>query len=204
MHDKTKTIKSIAEKYNLSVPRYTSYPTAPRFTGMDKSTYLGAVKSLPDSATYSLYIHIPFCRQLCWYCGCQTKITKRTDLIEKYAYALCHEIDLMAKHLDQRRLNVSHIHFGGGTPNTLPADLFRKLFTHLKHNFNIVHGAEIAIEIDPRNLDDDDIITYIHKYIGKHTYTPHSRHTYRLFIVSNSHIWAEVIIFMHLHTHSYT
>ncbi len=156
----TAHMSHMAHKYNLTVPRYTSYPTAPKFSAFDKSNYLTALKALPDSADYSLYIHIPFCRQLCWYCGCQTKITKRDDLIEKYAYALFHEIELMSKHLDQRKLNVTHIHFGGGTPNTLPANLFRKLFDYIHRHFSISDDAEIAIELDPRTLNQGEVTAY--------------------------------------------
>ncbi|NKB59263.1 MAG: oxygen-independent coproporphyrinogen III oxidase [Alphaproteobacteria bacterium] len=137
-------------RYDRPVPRYTSYPTAPHFTAdVDGATYrrwLG--KTAPGTRT-SLYLHIPFCHEMCWYCGCNTRVVRRPEPIASYVQVLIAEIDAVADALPTR-LPVRHIHFGGGSPNTLaPSDLTR-LINHLRDRFDIDTNAEIAVEIDPR------------------------------------------------------
>jgi oxygen-independent coproporphyrinogen-3 oxidase len=134
------------------LPRYTSYPTAPQFSAAvgpeTNGAWLGAV---PEQSVGSLYVHIPFCRRMCWYCGCNTSVAARHDPIETYLRALSQEIALVASHLP-RRLTVSHVHFGGGTPTIVRPYEFRNLLAHLHAAFDIASSAEIAIEIDPRAL----------------------------------------------------
>ena len=135
------------------LPRYTSYPTAPHFSaGVDGDVYrdwLGAVRA--DSAA-SLYLHIPFCRSMCWYCGCHTTVTARDAPIAQYLAALHREIDLVADALPGR-VTAQHIHFGGGTPTLMKPDQFGLLMGRLRDCFDIAADAEVAIEIDPRTLD---------------------------------------------------
>ena len=135
------------------LPRYTSYPTAPHFSaGVDGDVYrdwLGAVRA--DSAA-SLYLHIPFCRSMCWYCGCHTTVTARDAPIAQYLAALHREIDLVADALPGR-VTAQHIHFGGGTPTLMKPEQFGLLMGRLRDCFDIAADAEVAIEIDPRTLD---------------------------------------------------
>ena len=148
-------------KYDKQVPRYTSYPTAPHFTAaVSAEIYSGWLKDLPEPETLSLYIHIPFCQQLCWYCGCYTKITQRYAPVEDYAHILAREIRLVGELLRQKNHRVSHIHFGGGSPTILLPDSFEFLMKTIRAEFAIDPDAEIAIEVDPRNVNEEKITTY--------------------------------------------
>ena len=135
------------------LPRYTSYPTAPHFNaGVDGACYSGWLKALAAGTTTSLYLHVPFCRSMCWYCGCHTTVALRNGPIVDYLAALRGEIALVAEQLSAP-LDVRHIHFGGGTPTILePAD-FAALVALLRQRFAVHPQAEIAVEIDPRRLD---------------------------------------------------
>lgn len=145
--------------YEGQVPRYTSYPTAPHFSPeIDSTIYSQWLNALPSQETLSLYIHIPFCRQLCWYCGCSTKVSNKEASIEAYIELLKQEIKLVATLLSNNR--VTHIHFGGGSPTILPPRLFLDLMNTIHALFNISPHAEIAIEVDPRTLDEEKIKAY--------------------------------------------
>ncbi len=135
------------------LPRYTSYPTAPHFhASVDGHSYASWLKALPASTITSFYLHVPFCRSMCWYCGCHTTIALRNGPIVDYLAALRGEIALVAEQLSVP-LDVRHIHFGGGTPTILdPAD-FVALVTLLRQRFAVHPQAEIAVEIDPRRLE---------------------------------------------------
>lgn len=134
------------------LPRYTSYPTAAQFCeDVSHGTYGEWLASLPEGATASLYLHIPFCRSMCWYCGCHTTITPRNGPITDYLAALRREIDLAADRI-ARPLPVQHVHFGGGTPTIMQPDQFLQLIGHLRERFPFIASAEIAVEIDPRTL----------------------------------------------------
>jgi oxygen-independent coproporphyrinogen III oxidase len=134
------------------LPRYTSYPTAPHFSSaVGPVTYAEWLRAIPARATASLYLHVPFCRSMCWYCGCNTTVARRDEPIAVYESALRCEIDLVARHID-RRIPVSHIHFGGGTPTILTPESFGDLMGTIRHSFFVTPSAEIAIEIDPRRL----------------------------------------------------
>lgn len=136
------------------LPRYTSYPTAPHFSeAVSAATYDQWLASLPGGLTGSLYFHIPFCRSMCWYCGCHTTITRRDAPIVDYVAALRREIDLVSRRL-RHPLPVQHVHFGGGTPTIMAPEAFLGLFGLLKTRFPFVKDAEIAVEIDPRTLTD--------------------------------------------------
>lgn len=137
----------------LRVPRYTSYPTAPHFSpavGPDVyRTWLGRID--PAAGSGSLYLHIPFCQAMCWYCGCHTKVVARYEPIAEYARLLHREIDLVAAAVPGP-LPVRHVHFGGGTPTMLSPGDFESLIARLRVSFDVRSDAEIAVEIDPRTL----------------------------------------------------
>jgi oxygen-independent coproporphyrinogen-3 oxidase len=134
------------------LPRYTSYPTAPHFSGtIGPETYAEWLKAVPRHASASLYLHVPFCRSMCWYCGCHTTIARRDEPISVYAAALRCELDLVSRRIE-RRMKVDHIHFGGGTPTIMAPELFLDLIGAIRHAFFVLPSAEIAIEIDPRTL----------------------------------------------------
>lgn len=137
------------------LPRYTSYPTAPHFSAaVTHDTYAQWLAELPAGLSGSIYIHIPFCRSMCWYCGCHTTITRRDDPIIDYVAVLRREIDLVAGRLADP-LDVRHVHFGGGTPTILEPEAFVALAGLLRQRFVFAEDAEIAIEIDPRTLSEE-------------------------------------------------
>jgi oxygen-independent coproporphyrinogen-3 oxidase len=139
---------------NDRVPRYTSYPTAPHFgPQVDARTYAGWLAGLDPQAAASLYVHIPWCRQLCWYCGCHTYITVRESRAVAYLDPLLREIDLVAARLPGR-LAVAHLHFGGGTPQIVGGAGLARVREHLAARFDFRDDAAIAIELDPRGVDD--------------------------------------------------
>jgi oxygen-independent coproporphyrinogen-3 oxidase len=134
----------------LSVPRYTSYPTAPQFSpAVGPQDYAAWLSALPAEATLSLYIHVPYCEQLCHYCGCHTKAVRRRDPVDVYADRLGDEIALVRRYLGGGI--VVHVHWGGGTPSIIGAQRMVELFDELKARFNIASGYEHAIELDPRH-----------------------------------------------------
>ncbi len=138
-----------------AVPRYTSYPTAPHFSAaVGPDVYRGWLAGLgaAPETRLSLYLHVPFCRDLCAYCGCHTKATHRDEPVRAFAAVLLDEIDLIAR-LIGRPLPVSHIHWGGGTPSMLPADCFRAVVDRLRARFDFLPDMEHAIELDPRLVD---------------------------------------------------
>jgi len=109
-----------------AVPRYTSYPTAPHFgPAVNGQTYGAWLESLPGSAALSFYLHVPFCQQLCHYCGCNTKAVRQAAPVDAYAAVLSREIELVAARTGCR--GISHLHWGGGTPSILGPDRLRAL-----------------------------------------------------------------------------
>jgi oxygen-independent coproporphyrinogen III oxidase len=134
------------------LPRYTSYPTAPHFSAaIGPDTYGEWLKAIPSTASASLYLHVPFCRVMCWYCGCHTSVARRDPPIAAYAAALRCELDLVSRQID-RRLPVDHVHFGGGTPTIMGAEAFAELIGLIRQLFLVRPSAEIAVETDPRTL----------------------------------------------------
>jgi oxygen-independent coproporphyrinogen-3 oxidase len=144
---------SILAKFGETrLPRYTSYPTAPQFSSdIDGDTYRDWLRSLPEGNPVSLYLHIPFCRSMCWYCGCHTTITRQDAPILGYLEVLREEVRMVAE-LAPQRLGVSAVHFGGGTPTIITPAEFRALMDLLRSNFDFTDAAAVAIEIDPRTL----------------------------------------------------
>ena len=138
------------------VPRYTSYPTAPHFnTAISAEAYSRWLVELPRDATLSLYLHIPFCDTLCWFCGCHTRVVNHYAPVAHYLGYLAREIERVSRDLKARR--VTHVHWGGGSPTLVGPDDIRRLGAVLRDRFDIATNAEFAIEIDPRGLTDETI-----------------------------------------------
>lgn len=134
------------------VPRYTSYPTAPHFHAqIDSDTYRKWLGELKATQSLSLYIHIPFCDTLCWFCGCHTQVTNTYKPVTSYLNFLFQEIDYICAALREAPL-VRHIHWGGGSPTLLSPDDIVRLSDHIASRFTIAHNAEFAVEVDPRGL----------------------------------------------------
>jgi oxygen-independent coproporphyrinogen-3 oxidase len=143
----------VSEMFSARVPRYTSYPTAPHFhAGIDESVYRGWLKELPENLPLSLYVHIPFCDTLCWFCGCHTTAVKSYKPVADYCDLLEKEVRLVAQVLETSR-SVSQIHWGGGSPTLLRDGDIARLDSTLRRYFNILPDAEFSIEVDPRGLD---------------------------------------------------
>lgn len=145
----------LIQRYAAPLPRYTSYPTANHFSAAIFSTdYRGWLQALPAKAALSLYLHIPFCQELCWYCGCSTKAVRRYEPVSSYIEPLETEIATIAGLVPVDH-GVTHIHWGGGSPDILnPADV-RRVGLALRRKFNVKPDAEVAVEIDPRLLTAD-------------------------------------------------
>lgn len=154
-------------RYAAPVPRYTSYPTAPHFTaGVDAAAYGAWLDALEDGQPLSLYVHIPFCNEMCWYCGCATKVTRQHAPIARYLEALSREIDTVAGRIKTRH-RVTHIHWGGGSPSILQPDDIRTLASQLKSRFELDADAEFAVEIDPRGLDEARIEAFAQSGVNR-------------------------------------
>lgn len=152
----------LLKKYNQPGPRYTSYPTAPHFhEGFTPEHFLqeievtNASKNAPD---LSLYFHFPFCRTLCYFCGCNVIITHNPKRIERYLDYLKKEIDLVSAKINSHR-KVVQLHWGGGTPTYLTPAQITDIFSYIKTHFNFADDAEISIEIDPRTIKNDHLST---------------------------------------------
>jgi len=150
-------MRSNLRKYvDRRVPRYTSYPTAVQFSSaVDAETYKRWLAALPAQTPTSIYLHVPFCAELCLYCGCHTTVARRYTPISDYVALLESEISLIGALL--AKPPVTQIHWGGGTPTILlPRDLMR-ITEALRANFTIAPVTETAIEIDPRSLSREHI-----------------------------------------------
>lgn len=146
--------KTLVEKYAAPVPRYTSYPTAPHFNvEVSSATYGDWLRVLPKGASGSLYVHIPYCDRLCWFCACHTKQTRQYDPVERYLKALDAEIETVAA-LTGKRLNVTALHFGGGSPTLLKSEHILALGQKLRSSFAFAPDAEISVEMDPNDMDE--------------------------------------------------
>lgn len=137
------------------VPRYTSYPTAAQFGGgIGAAEQAAAIAAIAPGTPVSLYLHIPYCRQICWYCGCNTGAVRgdaaRDARLPAYVMALHAEIATVAARM---RGHVTSIQFGGGSPNSLPAETLAGMIAALQSQFDVKLDAEIGVELDPRNLD---------------------------------------------------
>lgn len=144
----------LIRKYAGAVPRYTSYPTAPHFhEGIDSDVYASWLKAIGTDNRISLYLHIPYCDRLCWFCACHTKHTLKYEPIQVYLASLFREIKKVGS-LVSGDAKVTAVHFGGGSPTMLrPQDLVG-LMDSLRRSFSFAADVEISVEMDPNDLDE--------------------------------------------------
>ena len=147
----------IIEKYNVPVPRYTSYPPANYFRDLSEEEYLSAIHCSNDAndRNLSFYLHIPFCRHLCHYCACNSYAMRSEAAVNDYVNALHEEIDLIIPLL-QRNRQVAQIHYGGGSPTSLQPAIIKSLNQHILNSFPTIDSPEVAIECHPGYLSLSD------------------------------------------------
>jgi oxygen-independent coproporphyrinogen-3 oxidase len=147
-------------RYGGRGPRYTSYPTALQFNeNLTAEHYrANAIASNDSGVPLSLYVHIPFCESLCYYCGCNKIVTRNQDRVERYIQSLHREIEMQSELFDNSR-KVEQLHFGGGTPTYLSAEQLDELMAKLRgaFNFDDSEQREFSIEVDPRTVDEHSI-----------------------------------------------
>ena len=147
-------------RFDVAGPRYTSYPTADRFVeAFTEADYIQALDQRHEATRLkgqplSLYVHIPFCESLCYYCACNKIITKHKDRAATYLRYLTREVELQVAHLGQGH-SISQLHLGGGTPTFLSDDELRELVAMLRRHFQFVPGGEYSVEVDPRTVDEN-------------------------------------------------
>lgn len=143
-------------KWNRAVPRYTSYPTAPQFQAIGEEVARDRLRAFDRTdKPLSIYIHIPFCKTMCLFCGCSVVLNRRPEKQAAYLDLLLREVELAAGCFGRKRV-VSQVHLGGGTPTSLTEEEFERLMGALRERFVIGEEAEVAIEIDPRTVYGDE------------------------------------------------
>lgn len=143
-----------AAQAGRNLPRYTSYPTAISFTERrDDADVRAQLRAIRADQPISAYVHVPFCRRLCWYCGCHTTIVHDYDRVDAFRRVLAREIDLWAEALGVHA-GLAHLHFGGGSPNALAPAHFVALTRQIADRFDLLPGAEVAAELDPGMLSE--------------------------------------------------
>ncbi len=145
-------------KYSKPGPRYTSYPTALEFSdAYSYDEYIKKLESQDSSRPLSLYFHLPFCKNACYFCGCNVVFTSKEEKMLRYIEYLKRELSILSKHLNCKR-EVIQMHFGGGTPTFFSAEQLKVIIDEIKSYFpNFIEGAEISCEIDPRHIDEDQM-----------------------------------------------
>lgn len=146
---------ALLTRHAKPVPRYTSYPTAPHFhAGIGDADYARWLGEVPEATELSLYVHIPFCDRLCWFCGCHTKQVLRYDPIVAYLPAVHGEMETVARLLDGRG-KVTSLHLGGGSPSMLRPEDLSELTDRVRRHFEVVGDFEFSLEIDPNDMTPD-------------------------------------------------
>jgi len=153
MYKNTKIDFNLIKKYDKPGPRYTSYPTAVEFKPLSSDIYKKELEDiLHDERPLSLYVHIPFCENACWFCGCNVIISHRTDVAKPYLNYLFKEVDMLKDVLKDYK-KIDQFHIGGGTPNFLDNEDFYDMMSFIKDRFDFTEDPEVSIEIDPRHID---------------------------------------------------
>ncbi len=147
----------IIKKYDVQGPRYTSYPPVPNFNSNFKEIdYINYLQLNSITNDISLYFHLPFCKSLCYYCGCNVFITSNEEIKQNYLESLKKEVRLIQKYLP-KNITVKQLHWGGGTPNSLSNQQIYDLFSFIQSEFFISANAEISIELDPRTTQKEQL-----------------------------------------------
>ncbi len=148
----------LLHKYNKPVPRYTSYPTAAAFEIGIGAGELSRQLAQPTSAPLSLYVHVPFCRHACWYCGCNRVTTQLgSKVVKPYLASLGIELELLRAVMPQRR-RVAQLHWGGGTPNYLNQQESAQLWGLLEQHFELESNLDASIEVNPEFLNREEVL----------------------------------------------
>lgn len=142
---------SIRRYAALAVPRYTSFPTAADFVPVTPDATSRWLRQIGPQEAVSLYIHVPYCKEICHYCGCHSKMAVRESVVENFVIALLSEIKTVSSNLTARP-QVVHLHWGGGTPSILDVDQFERIIAALRLAFDFHPEMEHAIELDPRTV----------------------------------------------------
>lgn len=150
--------ETLLKRFDVPGPRYTSYPTADRFVeAFTEADYIQALEQRRVGSMalpLSIYVHIPFCESVCYYCACNKVITKHHGKAAEYLRYLAREVELQVEHFG-RGHNVSQLHLGGGTPTFLSDDELDDLMAMIRRSFTLVAGGEYSIEVDPRTVTVD-------------------------------------------------
>ena len=140
--------------FDARVPRYTSYPTAPHFKpGIGAELLPDWIKAIPENEAVSLYVHIPFCRRLCWFCACRTQGTATAEPVAAYLDSLKQELATI-KGLLAPGIKIEHLHWGGGTPTLLQPDMIADLTHSILNAVPLADAAQFSVEIDPSEIDE--------------------------------------------------
>jgi oxygen-independent coproporphyrinogen-3 oxidase len=140
--------------FDARVPRYTSYPTAPHFgPAVGPAEFARWIEAVPEGSEISLYLHVPFCRRLCWFCACRTQGTTSDEPVTAYVETLKAELSLLRAHLP-RGVSLGRLHWGGGTPTLLTGDQIRSLAEAIFAVAPMAESGEFSVEIDPNEIDD--------------------------------------------------
>jgi len=159
LHDHTRmkgfeTLKAYG-LFDRNVPRYTSYPTATHFKAqVEPGRQARWLQQLQPGQSISLYVHIPFCRRVCWFCACRTQGLAGDSRLNRYLDGLHREIAWVADRLPPG-VTVSRLHLGGGTPTLLSPDQLSALVGAIQHRFEFDHRVEFSVEIDPNEIDSE-------------------------------------------------
>jgi oxygen-independent coproporphyrinogen-3 oxidase len=151
--------RELIKKYDRPGPRYTSYPTAPHFSDdFGPEDYAALLReSRAEMRPLSLYVHVPFCRTRCFFCGCNVTIARDPERASRYLPLLDREMDRVAELVDAPRRRATQIHWGGGTPTFVSPDEVRELMASIRRRFPLAEGCEIGVEVDPRRTSDEHL-----------------------------------------------
>ena len=139
--------------FDAKVPRYTSYPTAPHFSsGFGADTFVNWIGMIPEGGQISLYVHVPFCRRLCWFCACRTQGTQSNAPVAAYLETLKAELTMLGQHLPAG-VTLSRLHWGGGTPTLLEPGMMEELAGAIREVAPFADNTEFSVEIDPNEVD---------------------------------------------------
>ncbi|MEW6015875.1 MAG: oxygen-independent coproporphyrinogen III oxidase [Candidatus Zixiibacteriota bacterium] len=152
--------EALVKKYDRPGPRYTSYPTAPEWSDQyGPEEYIAAIKNAAKDLNepLSFYLHIPYCQKRCWFCGCNTMVSRNVNVADDYLGRVDRETGMVAEILGERK-NVSQFHWGGGTPSFLTDSQTKRAFEIFSQRFRLLPDAEISIELDPRVTGQDRVV----------------------------------------------